>query len=79
MTDAPDKISISPVYNQKRDDDFYLVDRKAFPGKGTEYTRTDLYDAKVAEVAALKDDVERMRDALEGLIGPDWQEAWEEE
>jgi hypothetical protein len=41
MSDYPDRISISPVYRQERDDDFYLVDRKAFPGKGVEYVRAD--------------------------------------
>jgi hypothetical protein len=52
MTDYPERISISPVYRQKRDDDFYLVDRDAFPGKGAEYVRVDLIaDAKVIEAA----------------------------
>ena len=41
MSDYPERISISPVHRQKHDDDFYLVDRKAFPGKGTEYVRAD--------------------------------------
>ena len=45
---APERISISPTYNQKRDDDYYLVDRDAFPGKGTEYIRADIADARVA-------------------------------
>jgi hypothetical protein len=48
MSDFPERISISPVHRQKRDDDFYLVDRNAFPGKGTEYTRSDLAQAMVA-------------------------------
>jgi hypothetical protein len=42
MYDYPERISISPVHRQKRDDDFYLVDRKAFPGKGVEYVRADM-------------------------------------
>ena len=42
MTDTPERISISPTCRQKRDDDYYLVDRDAFPGKGTEYIRADL-------------------------------------
>ena len=41
MSDYPERISISPVHRQKRDDDFYLVDRKAFPDKGVEYVRAD--------------------------------------
>ncbi|MCA9368310.1 hypothetical protein KC887_08735 [Candidatus Kaiserbacteria bacterium] len=45
---TPERISISPTYNQKRDDDYYLVDRDAFPGKGTEYIRADIADARVA-------------------------------
>ena len=42
MSDYPERISISPVHRQKRDDDFYLVDRKALPGKGVEYVRADM-------------------------------------
>ncbi len=42
MTEYPERISISPVYKQKRDDDFYLIDREAFPGRGVEYVRADL-------------------------------------
>lgn len=49
ISDFPERISISPVHRQKRDDDFYLVDRKAFPGKGTEYLRSDLAQAMVAK------------------------------
>ena len=45
---APERISISPTYNQKHDDDYYLVDRAAFPGKGIEYVHDDLADAAVA-------------------------------
>lgn len=41
MSDYPERISMSPTFRQKREDDFYLVDRKAFPGKGTEYVRAD--------------------------------------
>lgn len=57
MSDYPERISISPVHRQKHDDDFYLVDRKAFPGKGTEYVRADRIEelesklAKAVEVA----------------------------
>ena len=47
MTDFPTRISISPLQRQKRDDDFYLVDREAFPGKGKEYIREDISDAAV--------------------------------
>ena len=47
MTDFPERISISPVHRQKRDDDFYLVDRDAFPGKGREYVRADLHEAEI--------------------------------
>lgn len=61
MSDYPERISISPVHRQKHDDDFYLVDRKAFPGKGTEYVRADrieeleakLAEARLSELAAL--------------------------
>ncbi len=41
MSDYPERISISPTSRQKREDDFFLVDRKAFPRKGTEYVRAD--------------------------------------
>lgn len=59
MTDFPERISISPTYNQKRDDDFYLVDRAAFPGKGTEYVRADTH------LAALKAEREKaLREVL---------------
>lgn len=47
-SEAPDRISISPVYRQKRADDYYLVDREAFPGKGVEYIRADHAKAMVA-------------------------------
>ena len=48
MSDYPERISISPTFRQKREDDFYLVDRKAFPGKGTEYVRA----ARIEELEA---------------------------
>jgi len=51
MSDYPDRISISPVYRQERDDDFYLVDRKAFPGKGVEYVRADRIEELEARMA----------------------------
>lgn len=51
MSDYPERISISPVHRQKHDDDFYLVDRKAFPGKGTEYVRADRIEELEAELA----------------------------
>jgi len=49
MSDFPERISISPTYRRKRDDDFYLVDRKVFPGKGTEYIRADVAQAMAAK------------------------------
>lgn len=49
MADYPERINISPVHRQEREDDFYLVDRKAFPGKGVEYIRADHARALVAE------------------------------
>ena len=48
----PERISISPTFRQKREDDFFLVDRKAFPGKGTEYVRAD----RIEELEAERDD-----------------------
>ena len=60
MSDFPERISISPVHRQKRDDDFYLVDRKAFPGKGTEYIRADHVDALVTQARG-----DALRDAAE--------------
>jgi hypothetical protein len=48
MSDFPERINISPAHRQTRDDDFYLVDRKAFPGKGIEYIRADVAQAMVA-------------------------------
>jgi len=53
MSDYPDRISISPVYRQERDDDFYLVDRKAFPGKGVEYVRADRIEELEAKLEEL--------------------------
>jgi len=58
MSDVPERISISPVHNRKRDDDYYLVDRKAFPGKGTEFVRADLYAALTAELDELREALE---------------------
>ena len=54
MTDYPERINISPVFRQKREDDFYLVDRAAFPDKGTEYVRADLHAALEAQLAEAK-------------------------
>ena len=61
MSDYPERISISPVHRQKHDDDFYLVDRKAFPGKGTEYVRADRIEELEAKLAKA---VEAMSEAL---------------
>ena len=58
MTDCPERISISPVHRPKQDDDFYLVDRDAYPDKGTEYIRLDLHEAEV----------KRLREALVALV-----------
>jgi hypothetical protein len=52
MNDCPERINISPVHRQKREDDFYLVDRAALPGKGVEYTRTDHVQTLIAEAVA---------------------------
>ena len=69
MTDtAPDRISISPVHRKKREDDFYLVDRRAFPGKGTEYIRADLHEA---EVAALKAENQELTLKVMSQLGQD--------
>lgn len=78
---APERISISPTYNQKRDDDYYLVDRDAFPGKGTEYIRADISQAAIAaayEVAAGyayqqwdDDDAQEHREAIRALTPAD--------
>ena len=51
MSDYPERISISPVYQHEQDDDFYLVDRKAFPGKGVEYVRADRIEELEAKLA----------------------------
>ena len=51
VSEYPDRISISPVYRQKRDDDFYLVDRDAFPGKGVDYVRADRIEELEAKLA----------------------------
>jgi len=61
MSDVPERISISPVHNRKRDDDYYLVDRKAFPGKGTEFVRADLHAALTYERDARKQQFETER------------------
>jgi hypothetical protein len=51
MSDYPERISISPTSRQKGEDDFFLVDRKAFPGKGTEYVRADRIEELEAKLA----------------------------
>lgn len=67
MSEYPEKISISPTFRQKRQDDFFLVDRKAFPGKGTEYVRADLLEALEAKLAK----------AIEALAYIDGRICWE--
>ena len=62
MSDYPERISISPTSRQKREDDFFLVDRKAFPGKGTEYVRADRIEeleAKLAKAVEALTQIER--------------------
>lgn len=61
MTDFPERISISPVHRQKREDDFYLVDREAFPGKGKGYVRADISDS-------LKAEVDRLNSVLDAIM-----------
>ena len=56
MSDYPERISISPVHRQKRDDDFYLVDRKAFPDKGVEYVRADRIEELEAKLAKAREE-----------------------
>jgi hypothetical protein len=63
MTEYPKRISISPVYRQKRDDDFYLVDRDAFPGKGKEYVPADLLKAERARADRLEEALRRIDEA----------------
>lgn len=81
MTDFPEKINISPVHRQKRDDDFYLVDRAAFPGKGTEYVRADVAAAMVKAERERCAEIARTHfatgDATPGAIPPDDQIAGE--
>ena len=43
---------------EEQADDFYLVDRDAYPDKGTEYIRLDLHEAEV----------KRLREALVALV-----------
>lgn len=54
MSDYPERISISPTSRQKREDDFFLIDGKAFPGKGTEYVRADRIEELEAKLAEYK-------------------------
>lgn len=61
MTDYPERINISPVHRQKREDDFYLVDRQAFPNKGVEYL---LFDQHLALVAAAYLDAANLHQSL---------------
>jgi hypothetical protein len=74
MTDFPERISISPVHRQKRRDDFYLVDRDAFPGKGVEYVRADLLTASQARVAELEAALEPFAEIAKGRAAdaPEW-------
>ena len=60
MSDYPERISISPVHRQKRDDDFYLVDRKAFPDKGVEYVRADLIEELEAKLVKAVEALEQI-------------------
>lgn len=60
MSDYPERISISPVHRQKRDDDFYLVDRKAFPDKGVEYVRADRIEKLEAKLAKAVEALEKL-------------------
>lgn len=69
MTDYPERISISPVFRQKREDDFYLVDRTAFPGEGKEYVRADLLEAAEAKLAKAREENQRLRYVLGGVRG----------
>lgn len=76
---APERISISPTYNQKRDADYYLVDRDAFPGKGTEYIRADISQAAIAaaiEMAAKRNEL-TVRSIKEALDYREWEAARE--
>lgn len=65
MSDTPERISISPTYRQKRDDDYYLVDRGAFPGKGTEYIRADIHLAEIERLTAVNAE---LLEALEAIL-----------
>ena len=67
MSDYPERISISPVHRQKRDDDFYLVDRKAFPDKGVEYVRADRIEELEAKLAKAVD-VELIEQAISDVL-----------
>jgi hypothetical protein len=51
MKSYPERISISPTYRGDKDDDYFLINRKVFPGRGVEYIRADL-------VKELKSDIE---------------------
>lgn len=64
MSDYPERISISPVHRQKRDDDFYLVDRKAFPGKGVEYVRADMVTDFETHPVGTSDRIKELEAAL---------------
>jgi len=68
MSDYPERISISPVHRQKRDDDFYLVDRKAFPDKGVEYVRADIAQAAAADALAEAVDVDMIEQAISDVL-----------
>ena len=70
MSDYPERISISPVHRQKRDDDFYLVDRKAFPDKGVEYVRADRIEELEAKLAKTMEVVEMIASAdVDAVLG----------
>lgn len=67
ISDYPERISISPTYRQKREDDFYLVDRKAFPGKGTEYVRADRIEELEAKLLARDGELKAKAQIIEEL------------
>lgn len=69
MTDYPERINISPVHRQKLENDFYLVDRAAFPGKGVEYIRADAVDAKAQALHAPSTDPVTVKEAARVIMG----------